>query len=90
MFEKFKMLAQARELQNKMKNLTCDIESNGLQITINGKQEILNLIIVDESLLQKKDRLENAIKNAINDAISRSQREIAMKMQGDLGSLLNM
>ena len=82
------MLAQARELQNKMKSISCDIESNGLKITINGKQEILALQIIDESLLSNKERLENSIKNAINDAISKSQREIAIKMQADLGNLL--
>jgi len=87
MFDKLKMINQAREMQKKMKEITVNVESNGLKIQINGKQEINSVEIVDESLLNDKSRLENSIMNAVNDANSKAQREMAMKMQGDFGNM---
>ncbi|MBT4722544.1 YbaB/EbfC family nucleoid-associated protein [Candidatus Falkowbacteria bacterium] len=87
MFDKLKMMNQARELQKKMKDIVIDVESNGLKIQINGKQEINSVEIVDETLLDRKESLENSIMNAVNDANSKAQREMAMKMQGEMGGL---
>ena len=87
MLDKLKMLNQAREMQKKMKAITIDIESNGLKLQINGKQEINSVEIIDESLLENKSRLENSIMNAVNDANSKAQREMAMQMQGEMGGL---
>ena len=81
------MMNQARELQKKMKDIVIDVESNGLKIQINGKQEINSVEIVDETLLDRKESLENSIMNAVNDANSKAQREMAMKMQGEMGGL---
>ena len=87
MFDKLKMMNQARELQKKMKDIVIDVESNGLKIQINGKQEINSVEIVDVTLLERKESLENAIMNAVNDANSKAQREMAIKMQGEMGGL---
>jgi DNA-binding protein YbaB len=87
MFDKLKMMNQARELQKKMKDIVIDVESNGLKIQINGKQEINSVEIVDVTLLERKESLENSIMNAVNDANSKAQREMAMKMQGEMGGL---
>jgi len=83
------MLKQARDLQKKLNDITITEEYKGINISINGKQEVLSLEIAAE-LLQDKSNLEQNLKAAFNNVISKAQREIAMKMQGDLGGLLGM
>lgn len=87
MFDKLKMMKQAYELQKKMQGIIIEHESNGFKIKINGKQEILNIELIDSSLLEKKSNLEYAIKESINSAMQKVQKETAMQMQSDLGGL---
>jgi DNA-binding protein YbaB len=89
MFNQLKMIKQARDLQKKLKEIEISDEYKGIKIKINGKQEILSIELPDD-LLQDKSDLENKLKDAFNNVVSKSQREIAMKMQGDLGGLLGM
>lgn len=84
------MMKQARDLQKKMADITLTEEYKGIKITINGKQEVLSLEITDDEILADKEKLARNMKDAINNALSRSQREIATKMQGDLSSLLGL
>ena len=90
MFDQLKMMKQARDLQKKMADITLTEEYKGIKITINGKQEVLSLEITDDEILADKEKLARNMKDAINNALSRSQREIATKMQGDLSSLLGL
>ena len=89
MFDQLKMLKQARDLQKKLNDITISDDYKGIKITINGKQEVLSLEIPDE-MMQDKSDLERALKDAMNNVLSKAQREIATKMQGDIGSLLGM
>ena len=89
MFDQLKMLKQARDLQKKLGDITLTEEFKGIKITMNGKQEVLELEIADEMMRDKRD-LERAAKDAFNNILSKAQREIAMKMQGDLGGLFGM
>jgi len=90
MFDQLKMLKQARDLQKKMAEITISEEYKGVKITINGKQEVLSLEITDIELLNDKEKLEKVLKEAFNNTLSKSQREIATKMQGDLSGLLGL
>jgi len=89
MFDQLKMLKQARDLQKKLGDISISDEFKGIKITINGKQEVQSLEIAEE-MLQDKEDLERAMKDAINNVMTKAQREIATKMQGDIGSLLGM
>ena len=89
MLDKLKMIGQAREIQNKLKSMSLTEERDGITITINGNQEILDLKI-DESLLSDKAELEAKIKNCFNSAVQRSQREMAEQMKGEMGGLFGM
>lgn len=90
MFDQLKMMKQARDLQKKMAEITLTEEYKGIKITLNGKQEILEVEITDIELLSDKAKMERNIKDSFNNALTRSQKEIATKMQGDLGSLLGL
>ncbi|MBU1131809.1 YbaB/EbfC family nucleoid-associated protein [Patescibacteria group bacterium] len=89
MFDQLKMLKQARDLQNKLKDIVVEDEFRGISITINGKQEVQKIEIPDE-MLADKENLEKCLRDAFNNIINKAQREIATKMRGDLGGLLGM
>ncbi len=87
MFDKLKMIKQAKEMQSKMSELEITHEANGLKITANGKMEILSLAITNENLLQDQDKLERFIKQEVNAAIQKAQKESAMKMRSDFSGM---
>lgn len=58
-------------------------------IKINGIQEILD-VQIDEILLTDKEKLQDLIKDATNDAIKKIQRQMAMKMRGQMGDFPGM
>ncbi|MFA6537166.1 MAG: YbaB/EbfC family nucleoid-associated protein [Patescibacteria group bacterium] len=87
MFDKLKLMKQAMDLQKKMQTIIIEHESHGIFLKINGKQEVLDVQIKDMSLLEKPSNLNYAIKEAINEAMKKIQKETATQMQGDLGGL---
>lgn len=90
MFDQLKMMKQARDMQKKMEAEVMTDTFKGVEITINGKQEVLNIAINDESLLDNKDNLEKVIKEALNNAVRKSQMEMAKKMREDMGGMFGM
>ncbi|MBT5338698.1 YbaB/EbfC family nucleoid-associated protein [Candidatus Falkowbacteria bacterium] len=87
MFDKLKMLKQAKDLQSKMASMNFDHEENGIKLSVNGKQEVISLEITNDELLEDKEKLERLLKQTVNNAIQNSQRQAAMSMQGELGGL---
>jgi len=86
MFNKLKQFkdlrSQAKTLQNALKEEIVEIEKHGVKITMNGNQEIVS-VNVNSDLLSpdKKNQLENAIKDANNSAIEKTKHVMAQKMQ---------
>jgi len=88
MFEKLKqykdMAKQAKEMQGKLAQETANVEAAGgrVRMIIDGNQEILACEI-DASLLtpEKKKETEQAVREAANDAIKKSQRLMADSMK---------
>jgi len=70
-----------------MQAMTFLHEEKGVKIEINGKQDVQSIEITDSSLLQNKESLERSLCSAVNGAISKSQREAALSMSGELGGL---
>ena len=87
MFDKLKMIQQAREMQKKMSGMIFDYNLKGIQIQINGKQEILKLEI-DPEKLSDKETLEKDLTEVFNEAVKKSQNAMAMSMQGDLSQFM--
>lgn len=90
MFDQLKMLKQAHELQKKLAAESIPTEIKGIKITMNGKQEVIELTIEDESLLQDKKTLEFAIKEAVNSATHNAQMAMAQKMRGEMGGMFGL
>ncbi len=87
MFNKLKHLkdlrSQAKTMQNALAAESTTIEKGGIKIIMNGNMEIIS-ITVNENL--SKDSLEGMLTDCINEAIKKTQRLMAQKMQ-EMGGL---
>lgn len=87
MFNKIKALkdirSQAKELEKALEGVQVTASSRGLEITMNGKQELISVSIPED--MDRAD-IEKHIKNAFNDAIKDVQKKVQKVMQ-DMGGL---
>lgn len=78
-----KMRDQAMQIQKELAQEVLDVEKNGVEITISGDQKVQEI--------RTNGKSDNDIKEAVNEAIKKSQEVAARKlasMQGGLGGLL--
>ncbi|MEK7160249.1 MAG: YbaB/EbfC family nucleoid-associated protein, partial [Patescibacteria group bacterium] len=78
-----KMRDQAMQIQKELQGEEINVEKNGVEILITGDQKIKEI--------KTNGRDDNDIKEAINEAVKKSQEVAARKlasMQGGLGGLL--
>lgn len=92
-FDQAKMLMQARKLQKELKKevITVSAGDDAVKIEITGEQKIKKIHIDPEKVdLDDIGQLERWLEEAIKDAISKSQRLAAEKMQPFMGMLGNL
>ena len=65
-------------MQNALSGETTTIEKGGVKVVMNGNMEITS-IALNEDLA--KDSLEGILADCVNDAIKKTQRLMARKMQ---------
>ena len=78
-----KMRDQAMQIQKELQAEVLNVEKNGVEITISGDQKVQEI--------KTNGKGDNDIKEAVNEAIKKSQEVAARKlasMQGGLGGLL--
>ena len=78
-----KMRDQAMQIQKQLQAEEVNVEKNGVNIVITGDQKIKDI--------KTNGKSDNDIKEAVNEAIKKSQEVAARKlatMQGGLGGLL--
>jgi len=78
-----KMRDQAMQIQKELQSEEVNVEKNGVEILITGDQKIKEIKVNGKS--------DNDVKEAVNEAIKKSQEIAARKlsqMQGGLGGLL--
>lgn len=88
MFDKIKQLKNLRDQAKQMKEMleqevvnASDV-SGKVSLVMNGNQEVLAVEISDELLNpNKKKELENALKEAFNEAVKKVQQLMAQKLQ---------
>jgi len=96
MFSKIKAIKdlrnQAKQMQNQLSTIMIEGSfHNKVVIKMDGNQQILSVSIADE-LLTNKQKLEEAVKEAFQDAMKKMQKELASKMKnmGGLDALKNL
>lgn len=89
MFDKFKQLKQLRDQATAMKQalaeetVQADTAHGRISVLMDGNQEVLAVTIDPELLASdKKEEVEKSVKEAVNDAVKKSQRAMAQKIQG--------
>lgn len=82
----YKLQKQAKEIKKKLKNIHIEAEEKGVTVTVDGEQEIVSIMISDESM-QNKSILEKSIKEAFNKALKKSQEIAANEMKAVMGDM---
>ena len=85
------MQENAAKLQAELESKTFSVKSGGgmIELSVNGKGEVIDLTIDDE-ILSDKDSLQILLIGAMNDAnkmVQQNQQSSAMGMLGGLGAL---
>jgi nucleoid-associated protein EbfC len=85
------MQESAAKLQEELASKTFSVKTGGgmIELSLNGKGEVIDLSIDDE-LLSDKDSLQILLISAINDAnkmVQQNQQNSAMGMLGGLGGM---
>ena len=94
MFNKLKQFrdlrSQGKKLQNTLSEEKTTVSSNGVSLTMDGNLRIIDLNIPTDLLNpDKKEKLQNAVKDAHSDAFKKMQRVMAMKVR-EMGGLPQM
>ena len=94
MFNKLKQFrdlrSQAKSLQNTLSEEKTTVSSGGVSVTMDGNLRIINIDISAELLNpDKKEKLQNAIKDACDEALKKMQKVMAMKVR-EMGGLPQM
>lgn len=85
----FQKLKQYKDLRDKAKNIQSQlaeesvvVEEGGVSLVMDGNQEVLRVEVQPELLSpEKKDRLEQSLKDAVNQAHKKIQRIMVEKMR---------
>jgi len=83
---------QAKSMQSELEkeSITASAAGGKVTMTMNGNLQMTGIAIDDELLdVSKKEKLQDAIKDAHKDAIKQMQRVMAMKMK-EMGGLPNI
>ena len=93
-----KMLKQAQEMQkqieqvqNQLSDMIIEAESGGGMVTVkvNGKQEVLELVIDPDAIKEDKEILEDLIISALNKGLSKAQSDSQEKMNSVTGGMMS-
>lgn len=90
LFDQAKMIKEARRIQGELRNERIEIEKleGKIKVVMNGEQKLEDLHIDSELLSPESELLlTNNLKQAISEAITKSQQVAAEKMKDIAGGL---
>jgi DNA-binding YbaB/EbfC family protein len=89
-FDQAKLVMKARKLQKELQKeiITVETGEGAVKVEISGEQKIKKISIDPEAIdLEDIGQLEGWVEEAVKEAINRSQRLAAEKMQPMMGAL---
>lgn len=92
-FDQAKLLMKARKLQKELQReiITVEAGDGAVKVEISGEQKIKKIQIDPEAIdLDDIGQLEGWLEEAVREAITRSQKLAAEKMQPMMGALSNL
>ena len=90
--EMMKLQQEAMKIKKELENTIIEAEVGGLVVSVNGEMKVEKVDFETNDLIpglspSQKEVLENAIQEAINKWVKKSQEVAAEKMQGVMGSM---
>ncbi len=90
--ELMKLQQEAMKIKKELENTIIEAEVDGLVISINGEMKVEKTEFETDTLIPglnnaQKEKLENAITEAINKWVKKSQEVAASKMQGVMSAM---
>ncbi|MBU1446311.1 YbaB/EbfC family nucleoid-associated protein [Patescibacteria group bacterium] len=82
----YQLQKQAKKIKQKLQNTHVEAEVEGVTVTIDGQQEVINITFSDEAYANKNKAEANLVK-ALNKAIKRSQQIGAEEMKDVMGGM---
>ena len=95
-WEMMKLQQEAMKVKKELENTYIEAEVNGLVITVNGEMKVEKVDFETNELVEglsdkQKEALQNAIMEAVNKWVKKSQEVAAEKMQGVMSAMgMNM
>lgn len=91
-WEMMKLQQEAMKVKKELENTFIEAEVDGLVITVNGEMKVEKVEFETDALVSglssdEKSKLENAILEAVNKGVKKSQEVAAEKMQGVMGQM---
>ena len=85
------MQENAKKLQEELESKTFSVKAGGgmVEVSMNGKGEVID-VTIDDELLEDKDSLQILLIGAMNDAykmVQQNQQQSAMGMLGGMGGM---
>jgi DNA-binding protein YbaB len=82
----YQLQKQAKQIKKKLQNTHIEAEVEGILVTIDGQQEVVDVKISDDEM-QNKKKLEQNLVKALNKGIKRSQQYGAEEMKDVMGDM---
>jgi nucleoid-associated protein EbfC len=76
------------ELDAKTSAIVVEATVGGIKVAANGKREIVNITILDPSVLADKEQLEDELVVAINRALNEAGDKAAVEMEKSMSDML--
>ena len=97
MFNKIKAVKDLRSQAKQMQNALSEVSDEGssawgkIKVKIDGNQQVLS-VSIDDEMMKDRTKLEEAMAEAFNDAVTKIQKKMAAKMKemGGLDALKNL
>ena len=82
---------QIEQVQNQLSDMIIESEAGGgmVKVKVNGKQEVLELFIDQNTLEEDKEVIEDLIVSALNKALSKAQSDSQDKMNRVTGGMMS-
>lgn len=75
-FDQLKDIKKLKDLDNQLAKETFELEKNGVKVVINGKSEIINIVLNSEL---DKENQEKILKEIINEISNKAKTAMAQK-----------
>jgi DNA-binding protein YbaB len=75
-FDQLKDIKKLKDLDNQLAKETFELEKNGVKVVINGKSEIINIVLNSEL---DKENQEKILRDIINEISNKAKMAMAQK-----------